>query len=88
MCLFGQPEDFGKMLSYSFKSVLIDREFQRNEQKKKRQRKKAGGKENRRKKNEEGRYGWKSDENVFLFRGLIFTQLEIHYNLEELGKCK
>lgn len=86
MRLFGQPEDFGKMSSYSSKSVLIDREFRRNEQKKKR--KKASGKENRRKKNEEGRYRWKLDENVFLFRWLIFTQLKIHYNLEELGKCK
>lgn len=76
------------MPSYSFKSVLIDREVRRNEQNKKTQCNKASGKENGRKRNEEVRYGWKSDENVFLFRGLIFIQLEIGYNLEELRKCK
>lgn len=42
-----------------------------------RQCKKASGKGEGQKKTEGVRYGWKSDENVFLFRGLIFTQLEI-----------
>lgn len=43
-----------------------------------RQYKKASGKGKGERKNEGVRYGWKLNKNVFLFRGLIFTQLEIY----------
>lgn len=78
-----------KMLHYAFK-CFVTHDFRRNELKNERQWKKTWaereGKDEWR--NKGVICGWLSDENVFVFKGLLLAQLEIYYNLAELRKCK